>query len=188
MGALMSEVTPWTPPGTPAGRTNYDGGTPIPSINGATKKGESGFHDPYQKPPDGFATWQEVGEQNKASLEAASIRGDTLRRNGFKYNRSNGTWRGPDGRSTTLFGIDPGPPGGGVDYHWDAGQENNPYAQPFSERQQYADAYSDDPRMAYDIEGEVVEDDQEGQTGVVGLFHWAANQSLWGRILKLFGR
>lgn len=45
-----------------------------------------------------------------------------------------------------------------------------------SEREEMLEPYEDD------------DDDQEGETGAVGLLHWAANQSFWGRFLKLFGR
>lgn len=179
----MSEVVPWGKPGTPAqGRTNYDtinGGAPIASINGATGPDDSGYHDPYQKPPDGFTSWHDVGQANMDSIQAAVIRQDALEAAGYKYNKRNGTWVDPNGGTTTLFSADQGPPGG-VDYHWDES--------PRSEREQTMDAYSDDPRRPYDIEGEVDDDDQEGETGAVGLFHWAANQSIWGKFLKLFGK
>jgi hypothetical protein len=170
-----TEVSLWGKPGTPAGRTNYDtlnGGPPISSINGATEKGQDGYHDPYQAPPAGFKDWHEVGESNKNSLEAAALRTTALERAGFKYNK--GTWTAPDGRTTTLFAIDPGPPGG-VDYHWDAGQENDPYAQPQSERQQYEDVYSQDPRRQYDIEGEV---ENEGE-----MTRAFSKYTIWGRLL-----
>jgi len=176
------EVTPWTKP-EPPGRINYDtvnGGAPIPSIYGAKDKGDSGYHDPYQKPPPGFTDWHGVEESNMNVIDQAVKRQDALEGAGFKYNRSNGTWRAPDGRTTTLFGSDPGP-AGGVDYHWDDPSGGG------SERQQTMDAYSDDPRRPYDIEGEV-DDGQEGESGAMGLFHWAANNSIWGRFLKLFGK
>ena len=37
----------------------------IGSINGAQKKGDDGFHDPTQTPPQGFSSWAEVGAHNE---------------------------------------------------------------------------------------------------------------------------
>lgn len=89
-------------PGTDVERYNYDGGTPISSINGATKKGEDGFHDPYQKPPAGFNDWQEVGRHNMAVIELAGRQQDALTANGYTYH--NGTWSAPGRPDVTGLG------------------------------------------------------------------------------------
>jgi hypothetical protein len=171
----MSDLQPWGRPGGDKGRVNYDtinGGPEIESINGATKKGDSGFHDPYQKPPAGFEDWHQVGQSNMDTINEAAERQKALEGAGFKYDSSNGTWVGPSGRTTTLFGNDPGPEGG-VDYHWDRQGAG-------SERGQIEGQYGDDPRRQGD--------DDKGTEMPSGLSSFLEKWTIWGRILKHFGR
>jgi len=170
----MSDLQPWGRPGGAKGRINYDGGTEISSINGATEKGMSGYHDPYQKPPQGFDNWQQVGQSNMATIQEAGERQKALESAGFHYDSSNGTWVGPSGRTTTLFGADPGPEGG-VDYHWDQQQQGGG-----SERGQIEGQYGDDPRRQGD--------DDKGTEMPSGLTSFLEKWTIFGRILKHFGR
>lgn len=100
--------------------------------NPANQGGGGNGHPEYGDWSDAQRAEQEA--RNLDAISAAEVRQDYLESQGFHYNDSNGTWVSPDGRTTTLFAGDHGPPGG-VDYHWqdDAG------APPGGSRDAYGD-------------------------------------------------
>ena len=108
-----------------------------------------GRHDPNKPPPAGFSSWDEVVAHNNAVIAEASRRQDVLESQGFHYNPSDGTWVGPDGRTTTLFADDSGPEGG-VDYHWDSeGTEQPGMEQPGMEEPGMETPGAERPGYAY---------------------------------------
>jgi hypothetical protein len=147
------------------------------------QKGSGGMVDdpggPNSHPeygPRSDAWRQAQGEANMDVIEEAGRRQDMLENGGFKYDSSNGTWKAPDGRTTTMFGDDPGPPKGGVDYHWD--------------RQQPQHEGGDNPYGPRQIEGR--EDDIDGDLDEEGeddpAMRGFAKFTLWGWLLTKLGK
>jgi len=128
--------------------------------------GSDGYHDPNKKPPQGFDSWQQVGEHNMEVIERAGRQQDALEANGYRYNSSNGTWSAPgrpDVRSLGgqlpqgAFGMMPG--------------------QRWGDQQGQLEGRGDDIDKDLDEEGE--------QDPAMRGF---SKYTIWGRLLTWFGK